>query len=230
MNERSAILCSGHVCVFRTTSSRTTQFACTSLQRLCLGWRAWRRPRVRRTATQLRRVGSAALPFRRVVGGASGGRRLWCDAGCGWCPGRVLVDDESRTPSATRGLSAELDSGSVIALVVCVAVVPGRTKHVRTSCAGAGFLLCLSGAFPNALLSGVSGCKHAYIGLNMDGSRDRMDSVNGVSRKSMSSTACPRLSQHDAAHCQPENMRRNRPALKPRPRCRMHRVTFGCCN
>jgi hypothetical protein len=77
-------------------------------------------------------------------------------------PGRLLPPDPA----------AELDSGSVIALVFCVAVVPGRTKYVRTSCAGAIFRLCLSGAGPREALSiGVSDCKHANTGVNMDGSR-----------------------------------------------------------
>jgi hypothetical protein len=114
---------------------------------LCLGRRAWRRPRVQRMATQLHRVRRRFLALRTcrwrcgrwTAAQMRGGRR----------PGSVLADDASMTPSALGGLlAAESDSGSVLALVICVIVVPGRTKHVRTSCAGAGSRLFLSTVCP----------------------------------------------------------------------------------
>jgi hypothetical protein len=118
----------------RCGSCRTTRCACPSprplrrrpsaafllggttgtVRLLCLGWRAWSRPRVQRAVTQLRRMRRhcLALPACR----SRHGRRT---------AARVRCLGSPRRP--------ESDSGSVIALVVWVAVVPGRSKYLGTA-------------------------------------------------------------------------------------------------
>jgi hypothetical protein len=76
-------------------------------------------------------------------------------------------------PGTPPGVSqaAESDPGSVIASVVWVAVIPGKTKYMITAQGQAPAFTSVGPDPEEALLPGVRRCKHTYTLVNMDGSR-----------------------------------------------------------